>query len=252
MLPYRCLQIQAPVDIEPQNAFNHQTTNKPPQESCFVPQYHSTRPALQHAIWNLQDFLLFVFWLSSPSRLSHRLLPLPLPLLLLLLLLLLAPSSAFYKCAAETMASDRLTPIQNPQIPSTPSDSEQEPLHHRNPSIFSMSTDQISQLEKGQPPTQDYCVDRSAHIDSNLGVVSTKKFAGQTVAPFLARHIPEQYAPMGVTPQLSTTSRKDPNTKWCYRHSPDSKCRRTTDEPTMENLQWVRALSLLPSQTIWR
>ncbi|OWP01011.1 hypothetical protein B2J93_307 [Marssonina coronariae] len=72
--------------------------------------------------------------------------------------------------------------------------------------------------------------------DPTISLSSTDKVAGMTVAPFLAKHIPEQYAPMGLG-AASKTSLKDSNTKYCYRHRPDSKCRRTADEPTMENLQ---------------
>jgi hypothetical protein len=95
------------------------------------------------------------------------------------------------------------------------------------------------EFESGEPPSHDHCDDKTDSTDPSTSIASTKRFAGQTVAPFLARHIPEQYAPLGVI-QKPPTSRKDPNTKYCYRHRPDSKCRRTADEPTMENLQRVR------------
>ncbi|KAH8812140.1 putative E3 ubiquitin ligase complex SCF subunit sconB [Xylogone sp. PMI_703] len=75
--------------------------------------------------------------------------------------------------------------------------------------------------------------DGVAH-NKSLSLSSTSRVAGQTVAPFLAKHIPNQYAPLGGP---SSRPRKDPNTKYCYRHHPDTKCRRTADEPTMENLQ---------------
>lgn len=95
-------------------------------------------------------------------------------------------------------------------------------------------------LESGEPlSTEDNCRADHDHSDPTIAISSTSKLAGQTVAPFLAKHIPEQYAPPG-HPQSSSISRKDPNTKYCYRHRPDSKCRRTADEPTMENLQRVR------------
>lgn len=86
---------------------------------------------------------------------------------------------------------------------------------------------------------EDNCRADHDHSDPTITISSTSKLAGQTVAPFLAKHIPEQYAPFG-PPQTTSLSRKDPNTKYCYRHRPDSKCRRTADEPTMENLQRVR------------
>jgi F-box/WD-40 domain protein MET30 len=55
----------------------------------------------------------------------------------------------------------------------------------------------------------------------------------------LAKHIPTAYAPTGSKPVDS--SLKDPSTKFCYRHRPDLKCRRTADEPSMDNLQRVSA-----------
>ena len=94
-------------------------------------------------------------------------------------------------------------------------------------------------LEAGDPPSQDNCDGKRNVADSIISLSSTSRLAGQNVAPFLAKHIPEQYAPLGVSSQPSTAAQKDPNTKFCYRHRPDSKCRRTADEPTMENLQRV-------------
>ncbi len=73
-----------------------------------------------------------------------------------------------------------------------------------------------------------------------ISISSTSKLAGQTVAPFLAKHIPEQYAPLGIQTQLENPSNKTSNTKYCYRHRPDLKCRRQVDEPSMEQLQLVR------------
>lgn len=66
------------------------------------------------------------------------------------------------------------------------------------------------------------------------------KLTGQTIAPFLARHIPAQYAPLGG----SETSKdpavsENPNTRYCYRHRPDLKCRRQVNEPSMDQLQHV-------------
>jgi F-box/WD-40 domain protein MET30 len=104
----------------------------------------------------------------------------------------------------------------------------------------------IEIMEEGDPPLKDNCgSDRlHDHTDSTIALSSTYKVAGQTVAPFLARHIPEQYAHQGgpIPPKdISKDSmKKNPNTKYCYRHRPDSKCRRAADEPTMENLQRVR------------
>ena len=70
-------------------------------------------------------------------------------------------------------------------------------------------------------------------------IASTAKHARHTVAPFLAKHIPSQYAPLGTAAiaQNPFKTIKDPNTKYCYRHRPDKLCRRQVDEPSMEKLQ---------------
>ena len=102
-----------------------------------------------------------------------------------------------------------------------------------------VSMDLPDQTEAGEPPTHENCDgDHNSEFDPRITLSSTSKMATQTVAPFLAKHIPDQYAPLPKA-QLATTSQKDPNTKYCYRHRPDAKCRRTADEPTMENLQRV-------------
>ncbi|KAL2820876.1 WD40-repeat-containing domain protein [Aspergillus cavernicola] len=81
-----------------------------------------------------------------------------------------------------------------------------------------------------------------SHGFSNLNKAPAK-LATQNVAPFLARHIPEQYAPLGrqsILPDELVSA----NSKFCYRHRPDLKCRRQADEPSMDKLQ--RELETLP------
>lgn len=67
------------------------------------------------------------------------------------------------------------------------------------------------------------------------------------VGPFLSKHIPEQYAPQGPRGQQDTQQDESEkgNTKYCYRHRPDIKCRRRADEPTMEQLQ--KQMETLPA-----
>lgn len=70
----------------------------------------------------------------------------------------------------------------------------------------------------------------------------TPRLVGKTVAPFLAKHAPSQYAPLGEPnkPQNPTTDKTaNLSTKYCYRHRPDLKCRRQADEPSMDQLQHV-------------
>lgn len=104
------------------------------------------------------------------------------------------------------------------------------------------------------PPTHDSCNDTyEKHQDDDddntltrMRMASSNKIAGRAIAPFLARHIPAAYAPTGAAREGVANSAKDPSTKFCYRHRPDLKCRRTADEPSMDNLQRV-SLMRLPS-----
>lgn len=107
-----------------------------------------------------------------------------------------------------------------------------------NPSETDMEIDKqgmggvVETMEDGEQSMQENC----DNIKTTGAAVRTS--SNKAVAPFLSRHIPDQYAPLGM-PQTSITPPRDPNTKYCYRHHPDSKCRRTPDEPTMENIQTV-------------
>ena len=96
-------------------------------------------------------------------------------------------------------------------------------------------------VESGEPASMEDNCDNSKHANTDpiLTMSTTNKVAGQTVAPFLAKHIPQQYNPLGLGPRPVSSPQKNPNTKYCYRHRPDLKCRRTPDEPKMENLQRV-------------
>ena len=77
--------------------------------------------------------------------------------------------------------------------------------------------------------------------DQNISIPAGTKHAEQTVAPFLAKHIPMQYNPMGGAARTAMVQEPDEtgqtNTKFCYRHQPDLKCRRQANEPSMEQLQ---------------
>ncbi|KAL3417424.1 sulfur controller-2 [Phlyctema vagabunda] len=104
--------------------------------------------------------------------------------------------------------------------------------------LVNMSSNNGADLDiDGDPPSHENCDGKHHTSDSAISISSTSKLAGRTVAPFLAKHIPAQYAAMGPTTLSATPSKKNPNTKYCYRHRPDSLCRRTADEPTMEKLQ---------------
>lgn len=71
-------------------------------------------------------------------------------------------------------------------------------------------------------------------------IAAETKLANENVSQFLVKHIPSQYAPMGGQENNSNPPNPtNPNSKYCYRHRPDLKCRRQADEPSMEQLQKV-------------
>ncbi|KAL8920603.1 MAG: hypothetical protein Q9172_004430 [Xanthocarpia lactea] len=72
---------------------------------------------------------------------------------------------------------------------------------------------------------------------SNFSSSANSRLADQTVAPFLAKHIPNEYAHLGRPSGTGRPATMNPNTKYCYRHRPDMKCRRQADEPSMDQLQ---------------
>ena len=75
----------------------------------------------------------------------------------------------------------------------------------------------------------------------NISISSTTEQARQAIVPFLAKHIPEQYAPRS-TPIAPTT---DNSKKYCNRHRPDLRCRRQVNEPSMDQLQSVLDIPLI-------
>lgn len=125
------------------------------------------------------------------------------------------------------------------------------------------STTTTTTLSSRQPqPTTTTIVDHRVHHPSRdncerrrlpgedippKGLVKMpSELVGKTLSPFLKEHIPDLYAPVGKNIHDEThfpkamTSAKDTNTRLCYRHRPDSKCRRAADETKMGFIQRVR------------
>ena len=75
--------------------------------------------------------------------------------------------------------------------------------------------------------------------NADVTMSTSSKLAGQIVAPFLTKHIPQQYAHLGAMDSFGSPKIKDSSTKYCYRHRPDMKCRRQANEPSMDQLQHV-------------
>jgi len=66
----------------------------------------------------------------------------------------------------------------------------------------------------------------------------TTEMVKKDVGPFLSKHIPQQYTSQAKQ-EVHSDDASEGNTRYCYRHRPDIKCRRPVDEPTMEQLQSV-------------
>ncbi|KAI0115867.1 quinon protein alcohol dehydrogenase-like superfamily [Nemania sp. FL0031] len=94
--------------------------------------------------------------------------------------------------------------------------------------------------DSNMKPSRDTCDRRRPGEDdaSRLPNISRQSMS-QSVTPFLREHIPSLYAPIGKPdlPSMASLKNKDPNSKYCYRHRPDSKCRRAADESKMALIQ---------------
>ncbi|KAI1809931.1 quinon protein alcohol dehydrogenase-like superfamily [Poronia punctata] len=89
-------------------------------------------------------------------------------------------------------------------------------------------------------PSKETCDRRRPGEDDNSRLPNiSQQFINQTMTPFLREHIPTLYAPIGKPdlPSMTSLKNKDPNSKFCYRHRPDSKCRRAADESKMALIQ---------------
>ena len=125
--------------------------------------------------------------------------------------------------------------------------SVQTPLKKRKTSApdDGFSVRRLQQFRSALPEQETTARNNSSGLDAcgddhdNISISASSKQAGQTVAPFLSKHIPEQYAPGGGLDSRGNAKQKDPNTKYCYRHRPDLKCRRQANEPSMDQLQHV-------------
>src|SRR3569833_130865 len=69
-------------------------------------------------------------------------------------------------------------------------------------------------------------------------IVMSPQLIGKTVTPFLKDHIPGLYAPLAKSVAADAASQTPgANSRYCYRHRPDSKCRRAADESKMAMIQ---------------
>lgn len=126
----------------------------------------------------------------------------------------------------------RLSLLQDSPVPTI----DEDPLHVNGLPELPTNRHADDMDAEEASGTKDW---RTEAKDTSIAISTTSKLAEQTVAPFLAKHIPDQYAPLGASGQVMSPTNKNPNTKYCYRHRPDLKCRRQADEPSMDQLQHV-------------
>lgn len=129
-----------------------------------------------------------------------------------------------------------VTMIQKHQNASSPRSSEPPRKRRRSSRLGSIDIpDGINTLKRDNHNMRQT---EHTHETREKGLVmsSNSKLAGQTVETFLSKHIPDQYARLGSS---ITERQQNPNSKFCYRHRPDLKCRRQADEPSMDRLQRV-------------
>lgn len=132
-------------------------------------------------------------------------------------------------------------PARRPQYPTSPPSTDDGEVESTN-SAFDRARLKELNCERRRPEERQEDRSRLINMPSNL--------VGQTVTPYLKEHVPNLYAPVSKiasshSMELSTT-RKNYNSKFCYRHRPDSKCRKAADEDKMvmiqtvcTNLSWV-------------
>ncbi|KAG0641848.1 quinon protein alcohol dehydrogenase-like superfamily [Tuber brumale] len=134
------------------------------------------------------------------------------------------------------------TPTSLPAVPPTPLKNACEDVSAARPS----KKRKISSIFNSNT-----CTEEMDESEPELFVpaipADTTENVKKGVGPFLSKHIPEQYAPQGPRVQQDTQQDESEkgNTRYCYRHRPDIKCRRRADEPTMEQLQ--KQMETLPT-----
>ena len=132
--------------------------------------------------------------------------------------------------------------LQSPGEENAPSSEIQNSSQSSFKSIFGPS-EVPEDTTDGEPDGNQH----TPHTFRNVTATSAK-LADESVAPFLAKHIPKQYAPLGSrTIETETSDLSGPNSKYCYRHRPELKCRRQADEPSMDKLQRVCSFHLFSS-----
>lgn len=116
--------------------------------------------------------------------------------------------------------------------------------HHQpyltSPTLESPPATDSTQDDGVVQPSRDNCDRRRPEEEESRHVVAMPtQLVNQAVTPFLREHIPGFYAPVSKPMLTNNIRERDPNSRYCYRHRPDSKCRRAADESKMDMIQSV-------------
>lgn len=122
-----------------------------------------------------------------------------------------------------------------PQYPTTPPATDDGQVEA---SAATLDRSRLKELncERRRPEEEAEDKSRLSNMPSAL--------VNQTVTPFLKEHVPTLYAPISKLETANALSTTEPsvhswNSKYCYRHRPDSKCRKAADEDKMAMIQTV-------------
>lgn len=124
-------------------------------------------------------------------------------------------------------------PDTRPRFPTSPphtEDGEVDSAQEVNVTKFN----KLLNCDRRRPEEEQEDKSRLVNMSSTL--------VGQTVTPFLKEHVPSLYAPVSKIESAypnEPSRQKEYNSKFCYRHRPDSKCRKAADENKMAMIQSV-------------
>lgn len=140
----------------------------------------------------------------------------------------------------------------------SPLTKQYQPAHHRIQAQYPNSPPATDDGEVETSPAVDRARAKEQNCErrrpeeeqeekSRLSIMPTS-LVGQAVTPFLKEHVPNLYAPVSKIESSihseQPSAQKNFNSKFCYRHRPDSKCRKAADENKMAMIQSVSSLAL--------
>lgn len=125
-------------------------------------------------------------------------------------------------------------PATRPRFPTSPPHTEDGEVDSAS-EVNGTKFNKLLNCDRRRPEEEQEDKSRLVNMSSSL--------VGQTMTPFLREHVPSLYAPVSKIESAypnEPSRQKEYNSKYCYRHRPDSKCRKAADENKMAMIQSVR------------